>query len=57
MPLPNQLFAVSKNEWDTMEDAGKTHCMHCSMPKAPFGLQQCQTVKKYQTRSLRKVLQ
>ena len=29
-------FAVSKDEWDTKEDAGnpqRTHCVYCSMPK------------------------
>ena len=36
---PNQHFAVSKDEWDTKEDAGKSmkngmmHCTYCGMPK------------------------
>ena len=26
-------FPVSKDEWDTKEDTGKSHCMYCGMPK------------------------
>ena len=27
------LFAVSKDEWDTKEDTGKSNCTYCGMPK------------------------
>ena len=36
LPPKSILFAVSKDEWDTKEDTGKSlkmHCMHCSMPQ------------------------
>ena len=35
------LFAISKDEWDTIEDTGKSmkntlYCIYCGMPKGTF---------------------
>ena len=48
----SSLFAVSKDEWDTKEDTGKSIVGTAVCQKAPVGLKQCQTVKKNQARSL-----
>ena len=40
------LFAVSKDEWDTKEDTGKSIVRTAVCQKAPLGLKQCRTVKK-----------
>ena len=45
------LFAVSKDEWDTKEDTGKSmknalYVRTAVCQKAPLGLKRCQTVKK-----------
>ena len=41
------LFAVSKDEWDTKEDTGKSKktVLYVLCQKAPVGPKQCQTVK------------
>ena len=39
------LFAVSKDEWDTKEDNGKSMKNASYMLQAPLGLKLCQTVK------------
>ena len=30
------LFTVSKDEWNTTEDTGKSHCTYCGMSKGTF---------------------